>query len=284
MPEGEKMDSDSNESIKNTDDLNPPAPPPYHQEVEQGQAAPPPPQVDGQTNQEKKSNKKSMAVKISLGLLAIVLILSGYLGVKVYKKMKQMKQVFDYVETMASYSTPTDLPIPKLRRVSSEFNKESSRLFGESGTVTQSNNTGMPSFSMSEEDAKTFVDNARKIDGDKIMKAMNKYSERPIVKEFMNDLKKDPEFQKALAAKNSNNPLAVIESIHKIKNMKGIMGKYAMHPDFMKLMIDVMQDPEMKPLFKMMPGGMPNLSDSDIKNVQTEMENQPGGNRIEEGK
>ena len=111
------------------------------------------------------------------------------------------------------------------------------------------------------------------------MKAINKYSDRPIVKEFLSDLKKEPEFQKAFKASGEHNPLAAMESIHKIKNMKKIMGKYVMRPDFMKLMLDVMQDPEMKPLFKMMPGGMPSLSPSDVKSIETEMKNNPAGEK-----
>ena len=282
------MDSDSNEPIKNDDNLNAPAPPPVHSEsnpppvppplASSGNNPPPPPSVpvDGEVKEEKKTTKKSMAVKISLGLLAIVLILVGYVGFKMYKQMKQMKEVFNYVQEMSNYAAPTDLPIPRRGKISSSTsNARTSRLFGSEGTVSRGDNSGMPTFSMSGDDAKTFVENARKIDSEKIMKALNKYSERPIVKEFMSDLKKDPEFQKALKAKGSHNPIAVISSINKIKNMKGLVGKYAMRPDFMKLMMEVMQDPEMAPLFKMVPGGMPKLSDSDINNMQNEMKKQP---------
>ncbi len=292
------MDSDSNEPIKNDDNLNAPAPPPSYSESNPSPALPPsapsennppasfPVPADGEVKEEKKSTKKSMAIKISLGLLVIVLILVGYVGFKMYKQMKQMKEVFNYVQEMSNYAAPTDLPIPRREKVSSpELNPRTSRLFGSEGIVNRGDNSGMPTFSMNKDDTKTFVENARKIDGEKIMKALNKYSERPIVKEFINDLKKEPEFQKALEAKDTNNPIAVISSVNKIKNMKGIVGKYAMRPDFMKLMMEIMQDPEMAPLFKMMPGGaMPNLSDSDIKNMQNEMKKQPGGEKIEERK
>ena len=270
------MDSNSNEPIKNNENLNAPLPQSPPQETQE--VAPPPPQENNGGSQKKKSSKKSIAIKISLALLAIVFVLAGYAGVQMYEKMKEVKKVFDYIDEMSNYAAPTDLPIPKRGRVSSgRLNKRASRLFGSPGTVSHGNNSGMPTFSMDTESAKTFIENARKIDGEKIMKAMNKYAERSIVKEFMNDLRKDPSFQKALAGKDSHNPLEVMANINKIKNMKGLVGKYAMRPDFMKLMMDVMQDPEMRPLFKMMPGGMPSLSPSDIKNIQTEMEGEAKG-------
>jgi hypothetical protein len=269
------MDSNSNEPVKNNDNFNAPPPPPHISEDGQSQGTP----VSSSSEAPKKS-KKSIAIKISLGLLSIVLILAGYVGFQMYKKMKQMKEVFNYVEEMANYAAPADLPVPKRKRISSgKSGPRTSRLFGSGGKVSPGNNSGMPMFSMNVDDSKAFIEKARKLDQKKILKAMNKYSERPIVKEFLSDLKKEPEFQKALKASGEHNPMAVMENIHKIKNMKKIMGKYAMRPGFMKLMLDVMQDPEMQPFFKMMPGGMPSLSPSDLKNMETEMKNNPAGKK-----
>ena len=46
-----------------------------------------------------------------------------------------------------------------------------------------------------------------------------------------------------------------------MKNSKGgvdrLMMKYVTRPDFMKLMMEVMGDPEMKPFLQNMPGGVP---------------------------
>ena len=123
------MDSNSNEPIKNFENLNAPSQPPQYSEIDQSQVAPPTPQENSEENPEKKSSKKSIAIKISLGLFAIVLILSGYVGFEMYKKMKQMREVFNYVEEMANYAAPTDLPVPKRRRISSGSSRvKSSRL------------------------------------------------------------------------------------------------------------------------------------------------------------
>ncbi|MEA3306442.1 MAG: twin transmembrane helix small protein, partial [Elusimicrobiota bacterium] len=64
------MESNSNEPIENN---NEPSQPQY-------ETAPPPPPPPGTS---KKSNK-SLAIKITLGLLAIVLILTGYIGFRMY--------------------------------------------------------------------------------------------------------------------------------------------------------------------------------------------------------
>lgn len=268
------MDLNSNEPTKNNDDLNAPPSPPqvYSSEVEQcGEKLPPsPPQAP-------KKSKKSIAVKISLGLLAIVLVLAGYIGFRMYKRMKEMKEVFNYIQEMSNYAAPTDLPIPRRKLVSSvKSNANSSRLFNGAGFIDYSNESGeMPDSLMSADDTRALMENARKIDQEKIMNALNKYAERSIVKEIMNDLKKDPNFQKALEGRNSHNPLEVMANIKKVKNMNEIMGKYAMRPDFMKLMLDVMRDAELKPLFKMIPNSMmPNLADSDIKSMEAEMKKQ----------
>lgn len=256
------MDSNSNEPVKNNNDLN---------------APPMPPQADGKASQEKNSSKKNIAIKISIGLFAIVFVLVGYVGMKMYQEMKQIKEVFNTIEEMSNYAAPKDLPRPRRKLISSaNSGADVSKLFKESGFIEQGESGGrMPMALMSPEDTKTMIENAQKIDKERIIKALNKYSARPIVKEFMNDLKKDPDFQKALEAKKTHNPLEVIASINRVGNMKEIVGKYAMRPSFMKLMLDIMQDPEMKPLFKMMPNGMmPDFPNSAVKNIETEIKNE----------
>ncbi|HAH32394.1 MAG TPA: hypothetical protein DCL44_08790 [Elusimicrobia bacterium] len=84
-------------------------------------------------------------------------------------------------------------------------------------------------------------------------KALAKYMDRPIVKEFIGELKKDPSFREALANSGGNNPMKVMADIRKIKGMDKITEKFAFRPDFMKLMMEVMSDPELKPLLGRIP-------------------------------
>ncbi|MCG2726933.1 MAG: hypothetical protein L6420_11905 [Elusimicrobia bacterium] len=221
-------------------------------------------------NPGKKSAKKNILINILIVFLAIIFVFVSYISIKMYRQIKEMKEIFSNIEEMSNYANSSNLPKPQQKLISSvKSDENASRLFVGFGDGK------MPANLMNADDTKTLIENARKIEQKKIIDAMNKYSERPIVKEFMNDLKKDPNFQKALEAKNSNNPMAVIGNINKIKNMKEIVGKYAMRPDFMKLMLDIMRDTEMKPLFKMMPVGMtPGVSNFDIKSIETEIKNE----------
>ncbi|MDO8803570.1 MAG: hypothetical protein Q7R35_03990 [Elusimicrobiota bacterium] len=89
-----------------------------------------------------------------------------------------------------------------------------------------------------------------------MLKAMNKYADRPIVKEFIADLKKNPEMAAAFAASKGGNPMAVIASMRGGGGIDKMMMKYVTRPEFMKLMMEVMSDPDMKPFMKNLPMGM----------------------------
>ncbi|HAU89948.1 MAG TPA: hypothetical protein DCW72_06900 [Elusimicrobia bacterium] len=82
--------------------------------------------------------------------------------------------------------------------------------------------------------------------------ALFKYSDRPIVKEFIADLKKNPEMAAALAASKDGNPFAVLSTLRNAKGMDKLVMRYAARPEFLKLMMEVANDPELKPLM----GGM----------------------------
>ncbi len=92
-----------------------------------------------------------------------------------------------------------------------------------------------------------------------VLKAMNKYADRPIVKAFLADMKKNPDMAAAFAASKGDNPLKVISLMQNAKGMDKIMMKYAARPEFLSLMMEFMNDPEMRPLMRNMPGGMPML-------------------------
>lgn len=92
--------------------------------------------------------------------------------------------------------------------------------------------------------------------GEQLAKAFNKYADRPLVKAFLADLRKDPEMAAAFSADRKVNPLAFMAAIKNYKGMDRLALKYATKPEFMKLMMEFMNDPEMQPLMKGMPPGM----------------------------
>ena len=89
-------------------------------------------------------------------------------------------------------------------------------------------------------------------------RALQKYADRPIVKEFMEDLKNNPGTAKALAMADGGNPLAVFAAVQNSPGMDKLAMKYATRPEFLSLMMEAMNDPEMQPLLKGMHGmGLP---------------------------
>lgn len=100
-------------------------------------------------------------------------------------------------------------------------------------------------------------------DGERIRAALLKYEKRPIVQEFIADMKKNPDMAKAFAeagAGEKGNPLAVISSIRNARGMESLIAKYAARPEFLSLMMDVMKDPALKGLMsgaQGMPQGLP---------------------------
>ncbi len=92
-----------------------------------------------------------------------------------------------------------------------------------------------------------------------ILKAMSKYADRPIVKAFLADMKKNPDMAAAFSASKDNNPLKVISLMQGAKGMDKLVMKYAARPEFLSLMMEFMNDPEMRPLMRNLPGGMPML-------------------------
>lgn len=101
-----------------------------------------------------------------------------------------------------------------------------------------------------------FQENFDPAQAERMMKAVNKYADRPIVKAFMADLKQIPEVAAAFKDGPKGNPMAAFASLQNAKGMDKVMMKYALRPDFMKLLMEVMADPEMKPFMNGMPPGM----------------------------
>ena len=92
---------------------------------------------------------------------------------------------------------------------------------------------------------------------ERVIRAMNKYADRPIVKEFMAELKRDPEIAAAFKSSKGNNPLEMMAHIQNARNGDRLVMKYLARPEAMSLMMEVMSDPDIQPLLKGMklPGG-----------------------------
>ena len=92
-------------------------------------------------------------------------------------------------------------------------------------------------------------------DSEKMTRVIARYADRPIVKDFMEELKKDPSFVKAMKQKDANNPVAMIAALQRSSNMEGLAAKFVMRRDFMPFMTEVLGDPDLQPLLKKMPMG-----------------------------
>lgn len=86
-----------------------------------------------------------------------------------------------------------------------------------------------------------------------VLGLMAKYGERPIVKAFIAELSKDPAFKKAMA--RDGDPTAIARIFQNKAQMQTMMMKFAMRPDFMPFMTEVMNDPDVLSLLSSSPGG-----------------------------
>ena len=92
--------------------------------------------------------------------------------------------------------------------------------------------------------------------GEQLLKAINKYADRPIVKEFLADLRKNPEIAAAFSSGKGVNPVVFMAAMQNARGMDKMMIKYATRPAFLKLLTEVMRDPYLKPFMRNMPAGM----------------------------
>ncbi|MDT8287313.1 MAG: hypothetical protein RQ748_09410 [Elusimicrobiales bacterium] len=82
-----------------------------------------------------------------------------------------------------------------------------------------------------------------------LRRAMTKYSDRPVVAEFLADLEKEPEAAGVLAGATGKDPGAVLSALKSEPGAYRLAAKYMARPDFIKLMMEVRRDPELAPLF-----------------------------------
>lgn len=193
---------------------------------------------------------RNNTLKIVAGVLLSLFIIIGAVGFLVYRKIAAAKanfeEVFRAFPPPPAGLQPENRMFPTAQGVNTSTSMPASTLGLFSGEMPGGGSGGYmpPGFSPEK--------------SEQIVKAMNKYADRPIVKEFIADLKKDPNMASAFAASKGKDPMAVFASM---KNSKGgvdrLMMKYVTRPEFMKLMMEVMGDPEMKPFLQNMPGGVP---------------------------
>ena len=222
-----------------TDTNNVPVPPP-----------PPPPQPPaGEDLQSElhRARSRNKALKVTLILLATLLVLLGIAAYTVYSKLMRTKEAVE--EAFASF--------PQQAMFRAEGNAQLP-LPGPSVFTS----TGMPASSLGlfSGGVPGAQAEAAQEQAEQILTAMNKYADRPIVKEFMADLKKNPDMAKAMADGQGGNPVAMVKGIQSARGMDKIIAKYAMRPEFMKLMMEVLNDPEMAAVTSGIPAGMrPNI-------------------------
>jgi len=192
--------------------------------------------VNAELQKARSGNKILKIVAVVLGVLFLVMAGSAFY---IYRKIAQTKAALEEVFNSSpapfqQASQPGVMP-PQGFAMFGDGSAQSSSL----GLITGSPG-GQPQFTAEQ--------------GERVYSAMMKYSERPIVKEFIADLKKNPDMAKAFEQSKEGNPLAMLSSIRNAKGMEAIVAKYAYRPEFLSLMMEVMKDPEMKPLLGGMPG------------------------------
>ncbi|MHB0997457.1 MAG: hypothetical protein ACYC2I_13915 [Elusimicrobiales bacterium] len=224
-----------------TEQNNNPVPP-------QPPAPPAPPVPPGELQaQLDRARSRNKALKITLALLATLLVLLGAAGYIVYSRIMQTKaaveEAFQAFPQQAMFEQIQKAAEASAQRPGVHYSTSmpSSSLGLFSG--------GLPSGGQSAEAQQR---------AEVAMRAMNKYASRPIVKEFMADLKKNPDMAKAIAEGQGGNPIAMVVGIQNARGMEKIMAKYAMRPEFMQLLMEISRDPEVSAITKGVPG-MPDL-------------------------
>jgi hypothetical protein len=84
----------------------------------------------------------------------------------------------------------------------------------------------------------------------RIASAMAKYGNRPVVLDFMEDLKNDPCTAKIIADRRLTNMFDALSAAREAGCLDRLKLKYAFRPQFIKLMAEIMSDPEVRPLLE----------------------------------
>jgi len=203
--------------------------------------------ADGLREELAKVRSRNKVLVTVAAVLGTVFVLAAGAAYVVYMKVSAAKENIEQV--FASFPPPAQGYQPEAARLpgqgvafSTAMPQSSLGLF--SGGIPGAQG-GLPDMAASQE----------------AVRAVFKYADRPIVKEFMEDLKKNPEMAAALAASKDGNPFAVLSTLRNAKGMDKLVMRYAARPEFMKLMMEVANDPELKPMMSGMglPAGAPQV-------------------------
>lgn len=91
----------------------------------------------------------------------------------------------------------------------------------------------------------------------RIAAAVAKYGSRPVVLEFMEDLKKDPCTAKVIEEEKITDMFGALSAARRAGCLDKLKVKYAFRPQFIRLMAEVMTDPEVRPLLESAPEEQP---------------------------
>ncbi|HBA59657.1 MAG TPA: hypothetical protein DCZ92_02300 [Elusimicrobia bacterium] len=202
----------------------------------------------------RSGNKWLKVVVIGFSSVLAVIFIFAYLA---YRRIMQAKEVLDSFSQSAGpvssgpASEGRGVTAPLRVDVSSEAASGSGlALISMPGGGEEEQAGGEQAASGSAAAAAKGMDPAK---AKRIMAAMTKYSDRPIMRDFLAELDKDPVYAKARAQQKNGNPMAMISAVQKSPAMKGLITKYAKRPDFMPFMMELMRDPELRPF---MGGGL----------------------------
>ncbi|MDD2806261.1 MAG: hypothetical protein PHV33_11960 [Elusimicrobiales bacterium] len=187
-----------------------------------------------------RSRSKVMtAVAVSLGTILVILAGVAYV---IYSKVSAAKDNFEEVFRA--------MPMPETVEQQNRM-LAGQGLYASSGTPVSS--LGMFSGNLPSSTPLNMSQEQR----ERAVAAVTKYTERPIMKEFMAEIKRNPDVAAALAAtKAGGNPLELIAAAQNARGMEKVMMKYAMNPEFMKTMMEISNDPALKAFTGGMPGGL----------------------------
>lgn len=209
-------------------------------------APPAPPQAQPEQLQAEldRARSRNKALKITLALLATLLVLLGVAGYTVYRRIMQTKEAVEE----AFQAFPQQAMFEQMQQAAAASAQRPGVHYS---TSMPSSSLGL--FSGGLPDSAPAMSEAQAA---QIASAINKYAERPIVKEFIADLKKNPDMAKALDLSKGNNPIAMLAAVQNAKGMEPIIAKYAMRPEFMKLVMEMSSDPALQGAMNTLPSGI----------------------------
>lgn len=221
-----------------TEDINNPVPP---QPPAPSAPPVPPGELQAQLDRARSRNK---ALKITLALLATLLVLLGAAGYIVYSRIMQTKAAVEE----AFQAFPQQAMFEQIQKAAEASAQRPGVHYS---TSMPSSSLGLFSGGLPDSGPAMSEDQAAGVAA-----AMNKYAERPIVKEFLADLRKNPDMAKALELSKGNNPIAMMAAVQNARGIEPIMAKYAMRPEFMKLLMEISSDPALQGAVNTLPAGM----------------------------